>query len=140
MTGSKPETVGDLVGLTISGGIAHFPGRAGERVRHFADLDPTLVAELLTAAEASDFFTRPVPNGTAPVRPDARTYSIRLVHADHSRVLTVPEPFEAPELAQLIRTVRRCLSGRARHHASHLLGAPDVIASVRRPVSPGGEA
>ena len=49
MTGSKPETVGDLVGLTISGGIAHFPGRAGERVRHFADLDPTLVAELLTA-------------------------------------------------------------------------------------------
>ncbi|WP_426261865.1 hypothetical protein [Sphingomonas sp. DC1100-1] len=52
MTGSKPETVGDLVGITISGGIAHFPGRAGERVRHFADLDPTLVAELLTAAEA----------------------------------------------------------------------------------------
>jgi hypothetical protein len=109
VTGSKPETGGDLVGVTIFGGIAHFPSRAGERVRHLADLDPTLVAVLLTAAEASDLFTCPDPNGAASFRPDARTYSIRLVHGGHSRLLTVPEPFEAPELAQLVRTVRRCL-------------------------------
>ena len=96
---------GDLVGLTISGGTAHFPGRAGERIRHLADLEPALVAELLAAADAVAFFTRPDP----VVRPDARTYGIRLVHADRSRVLTVPEPFEVPELAQLVRTVRRCL-------------------------------
>lgn len=109
MTGSTPEMEGDLVGLTISGGIAHFPGRAGERIRHLADLEPALVAELLAAADAVAFFTRPDPVETAPVRPDARTYGIRLVHADRSRVLTVPEPFEVPELAQLVRTVRRCL-------------------------------
>lgn len=109
MTGSKPETDGDLVGLTISGGIAHVPGRAGERLRNLADLDPTLVSELLAAVEASAFFTHRDPDGAAPVRPDARTYRVRLVHAGRSRQLTVPEPFTTPELAQLVRAVRRCL-------------------------------
>ncbi len=109
MTGYIPEVEGDLVSLTISGGIAHFTGRAGERVRYLVDLEPALVAELLAAADACDFFTRPSPDETAPVYPDARTYSVRLVYDGRSRVLTVPEPFEAPELAQLVRTVRRCL-------------------------------
>lgn len=109
MNGSTPEVEGDLVGLTISGWIAHFPGRAGERIRRLADLDPALVAELLAAADAIAFSTRPDPVVTAPVRPDARTYSIRFLHAGRTRLLTLPEPFEAPELAQLVQTVRRCL-------------------------------
>lgn len=86
MTGSAPEMDGDLVALTISGRIAHFPGRAGERVRSLAD-----------------------PDKAAPSRPDARTYRVRLVHASQSRQLTVPEPFTTPELAQLVRAVRNCL-------------------------------
>ena len=109
MTGYIPEVEGDLVSLTISGGIAHFTGRAGERVRYLVDLEPALVAGLLAAADACDFFIRQSPDETAPVYPDARTYSVRLVYDGRSRVLTVPEPFEAPELAQLVRTVRRCL-------------------------------
>ena len=109
MSGSAAELQDDLVGLTILGGIAHFPGRAGERIRRLADLDPTLAAELLAAAEACDFFNRTSPDGTAPGRPDGRTYGIRLVHEGRSRLLMVPEPFEAPELAPLDRTVRRCV-------------------------------
>lgn len=109
MNGSMPETDGDLVGLTIAGGLAHFPGRISERIRHLADLDPILAAELLAAADACSFFTRPSFDPNAPIRPDARTYSIRLLHAGRSRLLTVPEPFEAPELAQLVQTVHRCL-------------------------------
>lgn len=105
-TGDDPD---DLVGLSVSGGIAHMPGLASERVRRFADLDPALVAELLAAAEASAFSTCPEEGGTAPARPDARTYHIHLVHAGRSRQLTVAEPFATPELARLVRAVRRCL-------------------------------
>jgi hypothetical protein len=108
LTGSTLEVEGGLVGLTISGGIAHFLGRAGERIRRLAGLGTALVAELLAAADAIAFFTRPDPVVTAPVRPDACTVSIRLVHAGRSRLLTVPEPIETPELAQLVQTVRRC--------------------------------
>lgn len=70
MTDSTPEVERDLIGLTITGGIAHFPGRAGERVRYLADLDRTLAAELLAAADACNFFIRPSPDG---LRLSART-------------------------------------------------------------------
>jgi hypothetical protein len=44
-----------------------------------------LVAELFALAEATAFFIRPDPDGTAPFRPDARTYRVRLMDAGRSR-------------------------------------------------------
>lgn len=37
------------------------------------------------------------------------TERVRLVYADRSRLLRTPEPFETPDLARLVRAVRRCL-------------------------------
>jgi hypothetical protein len=95
---------GDLVGLSLTGGLAHFPGHATERTVALGALDPGRLEALLAAADAVAFFTY-AEAGERPVRPDARTWVLR----DRSRILTLSEPFADPRLATLIRLVRGCL-------------------------------
>lgn len=97
---------GDLVGLAMSGGIAHFPGLAAERIRCLGDLDPAL-----DAAEAATFFTRPDPTDDVPPRPDMRTCHLRLSHGGRSRLLAIAEPYASPELGELVRIAARCVRG-----------------------------
>lgn len=62
----------DLVGLSVTGGFAHFPGLATERTVALSSIDPDGAKALLAAADAAAFFTRIEP-GEGPVRPDVRT-------------------------------------------------------------------
>ncbi|WCT75883.1 hypothetical protein PQ455_20620 (plasmid) [Sphingomonas naphthae] len=101
---------GDLVGLSVSEGFAHFPGLAAERTAALGALNPGRVRALLEAADAAAFFTRAEP-GEAPVRPDARAWAQRISHAGRSRLLGLPEPFDDSRLATLVRLARGCLSG-----------------------------
>ena len=105
---SAPD--GDLVGLTVSGGVAHSPGLTAERARRLGDLPPALAAELLDAAEGAAFFTRPDPPDI-PIRPDTRTYLLRLSHGGRSRMLAVSEPYASLQLGRLIGIAIRCVRG-----------------------------
>jgi hypothetical protein len=69
-------------------------------------LDTERGSVLLAAADAAAFFTR----AEAAVRPDARTWVLRISHAGGLRLLTLSEPFPDPRLATLIRLARGCLS------------------------------
>lgn len=112
MTDDSSATDGELVGLAVSGGIAHFPGLTAERVRWLGDLPPALAAELLDAAEAAAFFTRPDPPDV-PTPPDTRTYRLRLSHGGRSRLLVVSEPYASPELGRLVGIATRCVRAEA---------------------------
>lgn len=100
---------GDLVGLSVTGGIAHFPGLATERTVALGALEPERVSALLEVANAAAFFTRPPPD-EGPVRPDGRILVLRIIYDGRSRLLALPEPFSDPGLATLMRLARGCLS------------------------------
>ena len=110
MTNDSSALDGELVGLAVSGGVAHLPGLTGERVRRLGDLPPALAAELLNAADTAAFFTRPDP-ADIPTRPDTRAYHLRLSHGGRSRMLAVSEPCASPELRRLVRIATRCVRG-----------------------------
>ena len=110
MTDKSSAPDGELVGLAVAGGIAHFPGLAAERVRRLGDLPPALAAELLDAADAAAFFTRPDPPDT-PTRPDTRTYHLRLSHGGRLRLLAISEPYASPELGRLVGIATSCVRG-----------------------------
>lgn len=104
---------GDRIGLSVTGGIAHFPGLATERIVPLDRLDRNRVDALLAAADEASFFTRIGPD-EVPARPDVRTWHIRLCHEGRSRLLAFPEPLAEPALLRLVRVVRDCCSaGRA---------------------------
>jgi hypothetical protein len=63
------------------------------------------------------FFTRPEPQRPAP---DARIFHVTITSGDRSRELAVNDPFEAPELAMLIRLTRRAMRDR-------LVLTPDML-------------
>lgn len=110
MTDESSVPDGELVGLAVAGGIAHLPGRTGERVRRLGDLSRALVADLLDAADAAAFFTRPDPPDIR-TRPDTRTYHLRLSHGGRSRLLAISEPYASPELGRLVGIATSCVRG-----------------------------
>ena len=67
---------GDLVGLSVMGGVGHFPGLATERTVALGALEPERVSALLEAADAAAFFTRPTPD-KGPVGPAGRIWVLR---------------------------------------------------------------
>lgn len=72
---------------------------------------------LLAHADSIDFITRPEPQRPAP---DARIFHLTITFGDQSRDLAVNDPFEAPELAMLIRLTRRAMRDR-------LVLTPDML-------------
>jgi len=109
MTDVPRSPDGDLVGLSVTGGIAHFPGFAIERTVALGALEPGRVTALLEAADSAAFFTRPKTD-EGPVRPDARIWVLRISHAGRSRLLALSDPFPDPRLATLVSLARDCFS------------------------------
>lgn len=109
MTDVPGSPDGDLVGLSVTGGIAHFPGFAIERTVALGALEPGCVTALLEAADSTAFFTCPKTD-EGPVRPDARIWVLRIRHAGRSRLLALSDPFPDPRLATLVSLARGCLS------------------------------
>ncbi|KQR80260.1 hypothetical protein ASG07_15850 [Sphingomonas sp. Leaf343] len=145
---------GDGIGLSVTDGIAHFPGFGKERIVPLDTLDRDRVDALLAAADEASFFTR-IGSDDAPVRPDARTWHIRLCYEGRSRLLAFPEPLVEPALLALVRVVRDCCFARrtmsveedrgvidpdipARRHildALDMPGAGEIEIDLDRPVS-----
>jgi hypothetical protein len=105
------ETVTGEARVRIEGGLAHFPGRVNEKVVSFAELDPPQREELTSLADQADFFD--CKASTDSVRPDARTYTIRLTIDHRSRELRVAEPIRDPALAKLVSAMRRLTAKQA---------------------------
>jgi hypothetical protein len=127
----------DQVGLSVTGGFAHFPGLATERTVALASIDPDRVKALLSAADAVAFFTR-AELGEGLVRPDVGTWLLWISHAGRSRLLTLVEPFSDPGLVTLVRLARDCLLPARSASILDLLDTPcagDIEVGFDRPVS-----
>ena len=74
-------------------------------------------ATLLDHADGIGFFTRPEPQRPAA---DARIFHVTITSGNRTRTLAVNDPFEAPELALLIRLTRRAMRDR-------LVLTPDML-------------
>jgi hypothetical protein len=134
--GRPGHAYSDQVGLAVTGGFGHFPGLATERTVALASIDPDRVKALLSAADAVAFFTRAEPV-KGPVRPDVRTWLLRISHAGRSRLLTLAEPFSDPGLVTLVRLARDCLRQARSASVLEVLDtsrAGDIEVSFDRPV------
>lgn len=99
----------DGVILSVSGWFTPHGVRYHEEARPTDRIAPEDWVALLAHANAIGFFTRPEP---AAATFDARTFHITITAGDRSRELAVNDPFEAPELAMLIRLTRRAIRDR----------------------------
>lgn len=82
----------------------------GETTRPFERLKRRHVAELLVAARAAAFFTRPEPE-IAP-DPGSTLWRVRIAYRNHSRELDIPHLDAPPELERVARAARACLRDR----------------------------
>lgn len=89
--------------FTLHGELYHEEGRTIDEIAA-ADW-----ATLLAHADRISFFNRPEPQRPAP---EARIFHVAITSGERSRELAVNDPFEAPELAMLIRLTRRALRDR----------------------------
>lgn len=82
----------------------------GETTRPFERMERRHVAELLVAARAAAFFTRPKPEiGTDPAN---TLWRVRISHKGRSRELVIPHLGASPELERVARAARACLRDR----------------------------
>lgn len=81
-----------------------------ETTRAFDKLDQRRLAELLEAAEAAEFFTRPEP--VIDGKLSTLLFRLCIAHDGRSREPAIGEPNAAPELERLLRAARACLSSR----------------------------
>lgn len=82
----------------------------GKTTRAFAQVEPRHVAELLEAASAAEFFTRPEP--VINVRATAFVWRVAITHAGRSRELIIPDRSAHPDLNRLTRAARACVRDR----------------------------
>lgn len=99
----------DGVILGVSGWFTPHGELYHEEGRRLDDIAAEDWATLLAHADSVDFFKRPEPQAPAS---DARIFHVTINSGALSRELAVNDPFEAPELAMLIRLVRRALRDR----------------------------
>lgn len=99
----------DAITLGISGWFTPHGTLYHEERRRLDEIAPEDWSNLIAHADAIDFFTRPDPALPAP---EARIFHLTIMAGDRSRELAVNDPFEAPELAQLIRLTRRAMRDR----------------------------
>ena len=83
---------------------------AGETIRAFEQIEQRHVTELLAAAHAAEFFTRPEQT----VGADAGTclWRVQIMHEGRSRELVIPDKNAGPELERLARAARACVRDR----------------------------
>ena len=83
---------------------------AGETTRAFEQIEQRHVTELLAAAHAAEFFTRP----DRAIGPDPGTclWRVRIVKDGRSRELVIPDKNAGPEWERLARAARACVRDR----------------------------
>ena len=107
--GGVLEAIDGEVRLSEEGGIAHFPGRAREKVMTLSDMPIGLAREIVYLAEDAGLFDRTfAPPGLS--RPDARTYTLAITVGDRSGRACVTEPIDDMNLVALLAAVRRSMS------------------------------
>ena len=116
----------NAVTLGISGWFTPHETLYHEEGRRLHEIAPEDWSNLLAHADAIDFFTRPDPALPAP---EARIFHLTIMAGDRSRELAVNDPFEAPELAQLIRLMRRAMRDRVVQRVEALDG--ETLAALR---------
>lgn len=99
----------DGVVLGISGWFTPYGELYHEEGRTIDEIAAVDWATLLAHADRIGFFTCPESQRPAP---EARIFHVAITSGDRSRELAVNDPFEAPELAMLIRLTRRALRDR----------------------------
>lgn len=99
----------DVITLGISGWFTPHGTLYHEEGRTLDEIAPEDWSNLLAHADAIDFFTRPDPAWPAL---EARIFHLTITDGERSRELAVNDPFEAPELAFLIRLTRRAMRDR----------------------------
>lgn len=119
----------NAVTLGISGWFTPHGILYHEEGRRLDEITPEDWSNLLAHADAIDFFTRPDPALPAP---EARIFHLTITAGERSRELAVNDPFEAPELAMLIRLVRRALRDRLVLSPETL--SDEAIAAIRASV------
>ena len=107
----------DGVTLGVSGWFTPHETLYHEEARTIDEIATDDWANLLAHADAIGFFTRPDPPLPAP---DARIFHLTITSGKRSCELAVNDPFEAPELALLIRLTRRAMRDR-------LVLTPDML-------------
>ncbi|VVS96978.1 hypothetical protein SPHINGO391_120023 [Sphingomonas aurantiaca] len=107
----------DVITLAISGWFTPHGTLYHEEGRTLDEIAPEDWSNLLAHADAIDFFTRADPALPAS---DARIFHLTITAGERSRELAVNDPFEAPELALLIRLTRRAMRDR-------LVLTPDML-------------
>lgn len=116
----------NAVTLGISGWFTPHGTLYHEEGRRLDEIAPEDWSNLLAHADMIDFFTRPDPALPAP---EARIFHLTITAGDRSRELAVNDPFEAPELAQLIRLTRRAM--RDRQVLTHAMLTDDELVAMR---------
>ena len=99
----------DSVVLGISGWFTPHGELYHEEGRTIDEIAAADWAALLAHANRIGFFTRSEPARPAPHAP---TFHLTITSGERSRELAVNDPFEAPELAMLIRLTRRAMRDR----------------------------
>ena len=99
----------DAITLGISGWFTPHGTLYHEEGRTLDEIAPEDWSNLLAHAESINFFTRAEPALPAP---DARIFHLTITAGERSRVLAINDPFEASELALLIRLTRRAMRDR----------------------------
>ena len=99
----------NAVTLGISGWFTAHGTLYHEEGRRLDEITPEDWFNLVAHAYAIDFFTRPDPALPAA---DARIFHLTITAGERSRELAINDPFEAPELALLIRLARRAMRDR----------------------------
>lgn len=96
--------------LDMLTGIMSRVSIVGETTRPFERMERRHVAELLAAARAAAFFTRPEPE-IAP-DPTNTLWRVRIAYRSRSRELLIPHLGAPPELERVARAARACLRDR----------------------------
>ena len=99
----------DVITLGISGWFTPHGTLYHEEGRTLDEIAPEDWSNLLAHAESINFFTRAEPALPAP---DARIFHLTITAGERSRELAINDPFEASELALLIRLTRRAMRDR----------------------------
>lgn len=124
----------NAITLGISGWFTPHGTLYHEEGRTLDEIAPEDWSNLLAHADAIDFFTRSDPALPAA---DARIFHLTITAGERSRELAINDPYEAPELARLIRLTRRAM--RDRQVFTHAMLTGDELVAMRAALQVQGQ-